>query len=149
MEFLRTQLLPLLEEKYAHGERWYVGHSFSSLLGFQALFSHPELFTRWLLASPSIWWDNRAPLDAEELWAASHDDLDAAIFMAIGGLEPDLDPEGTRYDMVANMQELERRLQSRGYPRLQVTSRVLPGETHSSTIGTALSAGLRWLHKAD
>lgn len=144
--FLADDLMPELARRYGDGPRWFVGHSFSALLGFNALLQQPGLFDRWLLASTSIWWDNRVMLDREAAFAASNDDLAATVFLSAGSDEVEADAAGNRFDMVANVAELAERLASRGYPSLKLTHMTLPGETHSSAIGAAVSAGLRVLH---
>lgn len=144
-DFVRDQLLPSLEGQYDVGERWFVGHSFSALFGLRALLTEPELFNRWLLASPSIWWDARAILETEASWAAHHDDLAGHVFMSAGEAEDRVELSHP-FDMGKNVRELASTLRQRGYPSLQLTDAVLAGDDHSSTIGAAVSKGLRALH---
>lgn len=145
IEFLVDDLLPELERRYGSGERWYVGHSFSALLGVNAMLQRPGLFDRWLLASTSIWWDDRVILEREQAYADTHDDLSASVFLCAGSDEVVADGDGNQYDMVTNVAELADRLGGRNYPSLQLTHTELPHETHSSAIGAAVSAGLRAL----
>jgi len=145
IDFVADQLLPELERRYGSGERWFVGHSFSALFGFNLLLQRAELFDRWLLASTSLWWDDRVMLDREAEYADAHDDLAAKVFLSAGGDEVSVGSDGHRFDMVANVAELARSLESRGYPSLSLTHVTLPRETHSSVIGAAVSAGLRAL----
>lgn len=147
--FLAADLLPALEARYGTGERWFVGHSFSALLGFNALLRQPGLFDRWLLASTSIWWDDRVILAREQDYADTHDDLVASVFLSAGEDEVAVDGDGNHYNMVSNVAELAETLASRSYPSLQLTHLTLPGETHSSAIGAAVSAGLRALAAHD
>lgn len=140
---VEAQLLPELQERYGNGPRWYVGHSFSALLGLQMLFSRPQLFSKWLLASPSIWWDGRAILEHEAAWFDKTSDLPARIWISAGELEAGLD---TSYAMLENARELANTLRQRDYPGLHVRFAELANESHSSTIGAAISAGLRSLH---
>ncbi len=100
------------------------------------------MFDKWLLASPSIWWDGRAILELETERAARHDDLDADVFVSVGELEED-----GGFDMVANARHLVDTLNTREYPSLRVQSTVLPGDGHSNCIGTAVSNGLRALSR--
>lgn len=141
--FLEATLLPRLADDYKFGERWYIGHSFSGLLGLKALFTKPRLFDKWLLASPSIWWDDGAILADEAGWAAGSYDLHAHVFLSAG--EHDSWQTSDGLPIVESMVALGETLQGRNYPSLQLEARVLPGETHFSTIGAAVSAGLRFL----
>ena len=145
LAFIRDQVLPRLEQDFRIGERWLVGHSFSGLFGLRALLTEPSLFQKYLLASPSIWWDRRAILEVERAYAAANDDLDAAVFMTAGEHEGML---GDDFNMAGNVIELADRLVGHGFPSLRLHHQVLPGESHSSTIGAAVSHGLRLLHLA-
>ena len=144
IDFVRDQLVPRLETDYDTGERWFVGHSFSALLGFNFLLSEPTLFSRYLLASCSLWWDDRVMLDREANYADAHDDLDARVYLRAGAHEPTHEGDFT-WNMADNVSGVAQRLRDRGYPSLQVADQILPGETHSSTIGAAVSFGLRAL----
>lgn len=160
--FLAQQVLPAIEAEFETGERWLVGHSLSGLFGLSTLFTEPELFDRFLLASPSMWWDDRAILGYEERYAQDHDDLPAKLFLSAGGDEDALDakerlsaskdpesvpdPPGPGYfRMQANVEVLAVNLASRRYPSLQLHQTVLANEGHNSTIGAAISRGLRVL----
>lgn len=149
-DFVRDQLLPNLDERLAAegqesvGDRWFVGHSFSALFGLRALLTEPDLFDRWLLASPSIWWDGRSILRTEQAWADGNADLAARVFMSAGEAE---DRSGLThpFDMGKNVRALAETLRAREYPSLALENVTLAGDDHSSTIGAAVSKGLRSL----
>lgn len=140
LAFLRDQLLPQIEADYRVAERWLVGHSFSGLFGLRVLLTEPALFDKYLLASPSVWWDSRAILDVEA--ASSIDHVAAKVFLSAGEEEGNL---GNEFNMCGNVIELADTLQRRGYPGLELTHEILPAESHSSTIGAAISRGVRYL----
>ena len=142
LAFIRDQVLPRLRHDWRVSETWLVGHSFSGLFGLRVLFSEPELFDKYLLASPSIWWDDRTMLGIEAEFAAAHDDLAAKVFLTAGRDEDML--EG--FNMCRNMIEMATQLENRNYPNLDIGHTILPSESHSSTIGAAISRGLRHLH---
>ena len=141
LAFIRDQVLPRLHNDVRISETWLVGHSFSGLFGLRALFAEPTLFDKYLLASPSIWWHDRVMLDLEADYAATHDDLAASVFLTAGEEEDLL--EG--FNMCGNVVDMAERLQGRGYPGLDVAHVILPAESHSSTIGAAVSGGIRHL----
>lgn len=140
LDFVRDQVLPTVTAGHGVSERWFVGHSFSALFGLRALFTEPELFDKWLLASPSIWWDDRSILEFEQRYADANDDLAARVFVSAGALEDD-----AGFDIVTNAEALVASLRSRHYPSLSIDSMRLPGDGHSNCIGTAVSNGLRAL----
>jgi predicted alpha/beta superfamily hydrolase len=151
LEFIRDRLLPLVEAEHLGGtpvsERWMIGHSFSALFGLRTLLTEPELFDKWLLASPSIWWDDRAVLAHEAVWAEANDDLPAKVFFSHGEAEGEPGPD-PRFRMGADVEELVATLRARRYPSLVLSHRVLPGDGHASSIGAAVSHGLRALRPA-
>lgn len=146
--FLRDRVLPFIAEEVAYGETWLVGHSFSGLFGLHCLLHEPEMFDKYLLASPSIWWHDRSILDLEEQRATELEDLQASVFMSAGEAEIADARDEEIYRMRANMLEMGERLRSRRYPSLDLTWTVLAGESHSSTTSNAVNKGIRALHKA-
>ena len=150
LTFITEQLLPTVEANHLGGttvsERWLIGHSFSALFGLQALFSAPDAFDKWLLASPSIWWDDRAVLATEEDYAAANIDLSANVFASYGELEDAIQPAGeTSFNMGSNVEDLVTRLSARNYPGLSLSHAAIAGDAHASVIGAAISKGLRAL----
>jgi len=140
LAFVRDQLLRRLVADYRVSERWLVGHSFSGLFGLRTLFADPTLFDKYLLASPSIWWDDRAILAIEAESALG--DVSAKLFMTAGAEEDSL---GGEFNMCGNVIELAKILNDRRYPNLELSHAMLPTDSHSSTIGAAISRGLRYL----
>ena len=140
LDFIRGQVLPQLLDEYRVAETWLVGHSFSGLFGLRTLFTDPTLFDKYLVASPSIWWHDRVMLDIEADYGAAHHDLPARVFLTAGELEDQLD---SAFNMCGNVVEMATRLTDRNYPHLQLAHAILPTESHSSTIGAAISRGLR------
>ncbi|MEM7094593.1 MAG: alpha/beta hydrolase-fold protein [Actinomycetota bacterium] len=143
--FIRNRLLPFVAEEAPFGETWLVGHSFSALFGLHCLLEQPAMFDRYLLASPSIWWDDRAIFDFEERYADMHGDLPAQVFLSAG--EQELGEGDDEFRMRANMVEMGERLRRRGYPNLDLTWTVLAGESHNSTTSNAINKGIRSLHR--
>ncbi len=146
--FIADQLLPLVVADHLDGvevsQRWLIGHSFGALFGLRALLTEPSLFDKWLLASPSIWWDDRSVLEFEADHAASNDDLAATVFTCYGEAERQPE-EGTDFRMGDNVEELVVTLRGRKYPGLALSHQVLLGDGHASSIGPAISKGLRAL----
>lgn len=142
LDFIRDQLLPRLDAELRISERWLVGHSFSGLFGLRTLLMEPSLFDKYLLASPSIWWHDRTILEFEAACAAANDDLPAKVFLSAGAEEEAL---GSEFRMCSNVTEMADLLRSRNYPSLQIEDVILANNSHSSTIGAAVSRGLRSL----
>jgi predicted alpha/beta superfamily hydrolase len=148
--FLVDDVLPLIAKHYRADMRrkFFVGHSYGSLLGLQVLLSEPRSFEHYILGSPSLWYDAGVMFDREQAYAASHKDLPATVFFGIGGLET-LAPGKKRSraedeaDMVADLHEFDGILKSHRYPGLRTQVKVFADEDHASVFPFVVTHGLR------
>lgn len=153
LDFLVTQAMPLVEKTYRidPARRTLVGQSYGGLFGLWVLFTQPQHFSSYILTSPSIWFKEYALRALEADYARTHKDLKAKVYMTTGSFEA-AKPGDKRYnqsrDMVADQQDMARRLRARKYPGLQVTSEVSPGTYHETTFPVGLIQGLQWLYPA-
>lgn len=136
--FVAHELLPFLSATYRlkPGDRTFVGHSYGGLFGAYLLLTRPDLFSRYVIVSPSLWYDERVIFDVERAYAASHDSLPARVFLAVGARE---NPR-----MERDLADFEERLRSRGYRGLVLGRRVFLQERHNSVFPAALTRGLRF-----
>jgi hypothetical protein len=165
LDFVRDELAPWVADRYpvVPGDAAYFGHSMGGLFGTYALLRAPDTFTRYVLGSPSYWWDDRMIFDLEAEYAAAHDDLAARVFFGIGDAEDAagrvrevvrMDDEERALtaahpiDMVATMHEFADRLTARGYPNLTVERQVFTDEFHVTVAPLVLSRGLRFVFDA-
>ena len=139
LEFIREELVPFIDARYPTepGERTYAGHSHGGLFGCYTLFTRPDTFTRYILGSPSLYWGEDIIFKIEREYAASHQDLQARVFIGAGALE-----DGAENPMVKNIRRLESQLRARSYPGLTLVTQVFPDETHLSVWHTNLVRGL-------
>ncbi|RZJ44540.1 MAG: alpha/beta hydrolase [Brevundimonas sp.] len=132
--YLKTRALPFIEQRFRAdpARRVLLGHSYGGLLGAQILFTEPEMFSGYVLGSPSFWFDRGHIFTMEAAYARTHRDLPAEVFMYIGGWEvPGADRRNTTdADMVGDVRRMEDTLKSRNYPGLEVQSVVLTDEDH-------------------
>lgn len=140
-DFIEAELIPFIEDDYrVSADRTLVGHSFGGLFGSWVAVTRPDLFARYLLVSPSLWYHDRMVFDVEEEYSRNHDDLNASIYAAVGSRE-----RNSQRDMRADLHEFTDLLGSRRYPGLTLRVDVLEDETHNSVFPRALSNGLRTL----
>lgn len=146
LDFLRSELIPQIESEFHAdpADRALMGHSFGGLFATYALLHGDGLFQRFVIASPSIWWDDRVILEMEAAYAGSHDALDARVFLSVGELEETT----SGFPMTSDMTSFARTLASRGYEGLELGATVFDDETHLSVIGAAFSRGVRFIYAA-
>ena len=165
LAFIRDDLMPWVNARYAmpDSDSTLFGHSLAGLFATYALLTAPETFSRYAIASPSLWWDNNLMTSIEQHYAEAHTDLSAKVFFGIGADEtyegrvreaanyPDaLRAHATAwpFDMVADMTDLVDRLTARRYPGLDLKTAVFDDEFHVTVGPLALSRALRWLYNA-
>ncbi len=63
LRFLSDELIPWVEGQYRTAPfRVVVGHSLGGLFATHALLVRPEVFDAYISISPSLWWNDRAPV---------------------------------------------------------------------------------------
>lgn len=67
IRFVKEEVQPLVRKWYkTRGKGCLVGQSLGGLLATEILYFEPELFDRYLIVSPSLWWDHES-LHAENV----------------------------------------------------------------------------------
>lgn len=141
----------------ASNRRVLIGHSLGGLFALQALFGRPDMFSGYMAASPSIWWDRaavRAGADAlpERL---ARLDPPVRLLLTAGGAERGVPVGGApaataqarrlaQRRVVEEAQALAERLASLAPGRLRVAFQIFEGESHGSVIPAALGRAARF-----
>lgn len=139
LAFLENTLLPHLSERFVFpmDSVGLGGHSLGSLLGLYALAQPRTLFSRFLVSSPSIWWDNRSIL--RDISAAGRAEITPRkAFLSIG--------EEDTPSMLGDLELLEHQLQREPVAGLYHVVRRFPGKDHYNVLTQAYAEGLRWLY---
>ena len=143
LEFIDHKVKPLINDIYHvnSSDQTYCGFSLGGLFGLFTLFTSPKSFNRYVIGSPSIWWDNKHILQIEEEYSKNNKELPAKIFMSAGDLEEEGDSDAFR--MVTNIKSLSKTLKKRNYEGLTMKTVILEDETHCSAVAATLNRGLR------
>ncbi len=164
LDFVSDELRPWLEDRFpaAADDVTYFGHSLGGLFGVYALLTATSTFDRYIVSSPSLWWDNEVIFDIERR-RVDRDDLRSEVFFGIGSLETDAGrrleaenlPDGhpakpppAHLDMVDDMRRFVAQLASCVDHNLQLSSLEVPEEFHATVPGIVLSRALRWFHSS-
>jgi predicted alpha/beta superfamily hydrolase len=173
LKFLQDELKPAIEADYAvdPGDATIAGVSLGGLLPAWVLLTAPETFQRYVIISPSIWWNGEEVWQWEEATAAARKDIEATVFVTAGGLEKQslmkqqvsamaaiegpgqaaMQQTVALYEqygwlrMASITPEFADKLKSRNYPGLTIDCYNFPDETHMSVGAGALSRGLRYV----
>ena len=162
IEFLSSELRPWLAERFptAAGDTTYFGHSLGGLFGAYILLTRTRTFDRYILSSPSLWWDHEMIFDLERE-RADQANLYSDVFFGIGTLETDAGrrleainlpvghpakPPSVYLDMVDDMRRFVAQLESRDDASLQIASIEVADEFHATVPGIVLGRALRRFH---
>jgi predicted alpha/beta superfamily hydrolase len=135
LAFIKNELIPFISTTYRvdKTDRGLMGSSLGGLFTLFAMFRETTLFTRYVLTSPAVTWDNGALYRVEQDYHAKHTQLPVKLFMAIGGLEGTNAAFGRLVDL----------LKSRDYAGLQMETRILEGMGHSGSKPEGFVRGLQ------
>ncbi len=150
-KFIADEVFPMVAQKYRADMKRaiYAGHSFGGLFGLHVLLTEPSMFEKYIIGSPSLWFDRRVAFATERNYAKAHSDLRAKVFMAVASYETlNFSSNDPRYnktvDMVRDLQAMEHVLASRGYKSLEMTSMIIPDEDHLTVFPALITRGLKW-----
>jgi len=135
LAFIKSELIPYIDSKYRTDkkDRTLMGSSLGGLFTLYTMFHETELFTRYILTSPALQWDNNVVSTYEETYHSTHTRLPARVFMAISSLEGIDKIFGKFVDQV----------KSRSYKDLHLETRVLEGMGHAGSKPEGYTRGLQ------
>jgi hypothetical protein len=131
LRVLKEEIIPMVDRTYrTTSDRGIHGHSLGGLFVAYAMLEAPDLFTRYAMTSPSLWWNDRMIITRELEFAKQHPVFPKHVFLSIGS---DEDP-----GMAAVMYQFAARLCSsfsKGYYKgLDLIVESIPGEEHQSPV---------------
>ena len=135
LDFIKKELIPFIDTNYrtVKNDRTLMGSSLGGLFTLYAMFHETGIFSRYVLTSPSLGWDNGIVYTYEKNYADKNSRLPIRLFMAVGELEGG----------VAGFQKFVDRLKTRNYGGFDIQTRVLEGTGHSGSKAEGYSRGLQ------
>lgn len=137
-DFLEEELFPFIAREYrvVQDDKSLYGHSYGGLFGSHILLNRPELFQRYLLLSPSLWFNDTMLL--KQIDTVQTKFVNTRLYMASGSDEGRID------DMQI---EFIAKLKGRNWTGITYLSEILDQETHRTVFGRGFTNGLRYLFK--
>lgn len=148
INFIETELQPYIEATFrTNASKTIIGQSLGGLLATEILFTKPNLFNRYIIVSPSLWWDNGSLLNSKAGVYQSSFSQPTSIYIAVGkeGLTPTEIPRVMEVDV--NL--LADKLKATKSRSVRVVFDYLPEEDHATIFHQAVLNAFRQLHKLD
>lgn len=139
LSVIKNEVFPLVEKNYRvdENDKTLIGCSLGGLFTMYTLFTHPEMFNRYVAASPAFIWGDKILYKYEEQYHANKSNPPARLFMCVGGVETS----------VPDYEKLATFLNDSHYANLQIESKVLENTGHSGTKGIGYEKGLQFVFK--
>jgi hypothetical protein len=85
MAFVEKELQPFVEANYRTAEpKTLIGQSLGGLMASEFLLKKPDLFTRYIIVSPSLWWDNQSLLHYAPRLMLQHPYENTQVYISVG-----------------------------------------------------------------
>lgn len=127
IRFIEAELQPFVRSHYAVDSlEMLIGQSLGGLLGAEILLKKPDLFTHYILVSPSLWWDDGSLLQREPLPGARV----KTVYLAVGADEEPV--------MIHSGLQLAEKLRAVKINPPQLTFRILEGMNHGNILHPAV-----------
>lgn len=143
--FIEKELQPFIEKNYkTNASKTIIGESLGGLLATEILLKKPTLFDKYIIVSPSLWWDNGSLLhqNADVLQENFTQKTDIYIGVGKEGLAPTEIPHVMEVD--ANL--LTEKLKNTKSKNVNVYFDYLPQENHATVGHQAVFNAFRLLY---
>lgn len=145
ISFIEKELQPFIEKKYkTNTVKTIVGQSLGGLLATEILLKKPTLFNKYIIVSPSLWWDNGSLLNQDSKILQGSYAQQTSIYIGVGkeGLTPTAIPRVMEVD--ANL--LAEKIKGTKSKNVKVYFDYLPQEDHATIMHQAVSNSFRLIY---
>lgn len=141
--FIEKEVQPYVNKKFrTNTSKTIIGESLGGLLATEILFTKPYLFSKYIIVSPSLWWDNASVL--KRSIDDRHLSENTAVYIGAGkeGLGPSAEPHVMEVD--ANV--LADKIENLHNKNISVYFDYLPDETHATISHQAVFNAIKKLY---
>lgn len=145
ISFIEKELQPYIEIKYKTTEsKTIIGQSLGGLLATEILFTKPELFNKYIIISPSLWWKDGYLLDAQPTVLDNTYTIPTDIYIGVGK-EGSID--GSKNHIMENdARHLAEKIKGGQSSSIKVYFDYLPEENHATVTHQAVFNAFRLLY---
>lgn len=137
LDFMKTELFPFIESNYRVDteNRSLMGCSLGGLFTIYTMFTHTEMFSGYIAASPAVGWDNEVLYQFEKAFSKKTLTKPIRLYMTVG----DVERGRPIFEKLSNF------IIKNQYPNLSAKSKVLENTGHSGTKTETYSRGLQYV----
>jgi len=145
ISFIEKELQPFIEKKYkTNDSKTIIGQSLGGLLESEILLTKPTLFNKYIIVSPSLWWDNGSLLNHGIDSFQNNFNQQTDIYIAVG-------KEGATPTDIPRVMEEDARLLFEKISQIKIKNvkvhfEYLPKENHDTILHQAVSNSFRVLY---
>jgi uncharacterized protein len=145
ISFIENELQPFIGAKYkVNTDKTIIGQSLGGLLATEILLKKPTLFNKYIIISPSLWWNNGSLLNLNSSLLTENFNQQTDIYIGVGkeGLTPTEIPRVMEVD--ANL--LAEKIKETKSKHVKVHFDYLPQENHATIMHQAVSNSFKFLY---
>jgi len=148
ISFIETELQPYIEKKYrTSNSKTIIGQSLGGLLATEILFKKPTLFNKYIIISPSLWWDNASLLKLSPEILKENFNQKTTIYIGVG--KEGAAPTTIKHIMEEEAKALNDKLKNTKSKTVQVLLDYMPEEDHATVGHQAIMNAFRLIHSAE
>lgn len=111
--FIGEELQPFIQKNFrTNSSKTLIGQSLGGLLATEILFKKPALFSKYIIVSPSLWWNNESIL---KMKPASQQD-GTEVYIAVGNEEKVMKDDARNLVSVLNVQDKKTKVYFKYFP---------------------------------
>ncbi len=146
ISFIENELQPYIEKRYkTNTSKTLIGQSLGGLVAAEILFKKPQLFDKYIIISPSLWWDNGSLLEMDRL-EILHANYARKTDVYVGVGKEGFAPSKIPRVMEEDAKKLAERLKLARNRNVTVHFDYLPQEDHATVTHQAVFNAFRMLY---
>lgn len=140
IQFIEKELQPFIGNEFKVNEqKMIIGQSLGGLLATEILLKRPQLFTKYFITSPSLWWDNHSLLLQTEKYLLNESSYTPDVYIAVGKEEDKI--------MIHDAKKFYKKIKNHSSLGSAVFN-LMPNENHATILHNSLYQGfLTYLKK--
>lgn len=137
LDFMKQELFPFLDANFRvdSTQRVLMGCSLGGLFTLYSMFTHTDMFTGYVAASPAVAWDKEVLYKFETAFNRQQIKRPLRLYLTVGDLEAGKE----------SFKKMSDFMMSRNYSNLAIRSKILENTGHSGTKSETYSRGLQFV----